>query len=156
MEPETKNNLNPVILIIFVAFGILAVLYFTKQPIAKQTVPESTQSTQEVKTEVVQTTESTTSQLIPQVKRFKITASNFTYDLKEISVKKGDTVLIDFVNGEGFHDWRLDEFNAKTKVIKTNETDTIEFVADKVGTFEYYCSVGAHRAVGMKGKFVVE
>jgi plastocyanin len=29
-------------------------------------------------------------------------------------------------------------------------------VADKKGTFEYYCSVGQHRALGMKGKLVVE
>jgi plastocyanin len=32
----------------------------------------------------------------------------------------------------------------------------IEFVANKKGKFEYYCSVGEHRAMGMKGNLVVE
>ena len=40
--------------------------------------------------------------------------------------------------------------------INGGETDSIEFVADKVGTFEYYCSVGQHRSMGMVGKLTVE
>jgi len=33
---------------------------------------------------------------------------------------------------------------------------SVTFVADKTGTFEYYCSVGNHRAQGMVGKLIVE
>ena len=33
---------------------------------------------------------------------------------------------------------------------------TAEFTADKVGSFEYYCSVGSHRSMGMKGVLKVE
>ena len=54
------------------------------------------------------------------------------------------------------HDWVLDEFNAKTKVIQGGQTDTVEFTASKAGTFEYYCSVGQHRQMGMVGKFIVQ
>ncbi|MCI0565693.1 plastocyanin/azurin family copper-binding protein [bacterium] len=56
----------------------------------------------------------------------------------------------------GVHDWKIDEFNAATKKNHSDETDAIEFVADKTGTFEYYCSVGDHRTRGMKGILVVE
>jgi hypothetical protein len=35
-------------------------------------------------------------------------------------------------------------------------SDVVEFTADKAGTFEYYCSVGNHRAMGMKGTLTVK
>ncbi len=92
-----------------------------------------------------------------QVKTFTLDSSEFKYDVTEIKVKVGDTVKITLTNsGKMPHDWKVDEFNAATKVIKNGEEDTIEFVADKAGTYEFYCSVGQHRANGMVGKFIVE
>lgn len=76
----------------------------------------------------------------------------------EIRVKKGDVVRINFKNTEGNHDLVIDEFEAKTKQIQANQTETIEFVADQAGEFEYYCSVGNgyHRQQGMVGMLIVE
>jgi plastocyanin len=91
-----------------------------------------------------------------EVKEFTVVGTNFKFDASEIMVNKGDTVRIIFVNGDGFHDWVIDEFNARTKQIRTDETETIEFVADQTGTFEYYCSVGKHREFGMFGKLIVK
>ena len=90
------------------------------------------------------------------VKEFKVTGSNFNYDVSEIKVKQGDKVRITFMNADGMHDWKLDEFNAATQIIQGGKQETIEFVASKKGTFEYYCSVGQHRAMGMKGNLIVE
>lgn len=89
-------------------------------------------------------------------KSFTVIGDNFAYDLKEIKVKKGDKVRITFRNAEGFHDWKLDEFNVATAKLQAATEETVEFVADKSGTFEYYCSVGSHRAMGMVGKLIVE
>jgi plastocyanin len=93
---------------------------------------------------------------ISAVKEFTLTASNFKYDVTEIHVKKGDTVRLTLKIAEGHHDWNVDEFHAKTNVLQAGQEQTIEFVADQAGTFEYYCSVGNHRAMGMVGKLVVE
>ena len=90
------------------------------------------------------------------VKEFIVTGKSFSFTPNEIKVKRGDTVRIVFINSEGFHDWVMNEFNARTKQIKAGETETIEFIADKVGSFEYYCSVGQHRQMGMVGTLVVE
>ena len=95
-------------------------------------------------------------QSVSQSKEFTVKATNFAFDQKEIKVKKGDTVKINFVNSEGFHDWVVDEFSAKTKQLQSGQSETIEFVADKTGSFEYYCSVGQHRQMGMVGKLIVE
>lgn len=97
-----------------------------------------------------------TSATSENVKSFKVEGENFSFSLKEIRVKKGDTVEIVFINKKGFHDWTIYEFNAKTKQINTGESETIRFVADKAGSFEYYCSVGTHRQQGMVGTLIVE
>ena len=73
-----------------------------------------------------------------------------------IKVNDGDKVRIEFSSSEGFHDWRVDEFNAFTEKVKEGEKSSVEFIADKKGTFEYYCSVGKHRENGMNGKLIVE
>ncbi len=88
-------------------------------------------------------------------KEFTVEAKNYSFTPPTMSVKKGDTVRITLKNTGGMHDLRIDEFNAATKRIKSGEQDIIEFVADKTGTFEYYCSVGSHRAMGMKGMLTV-
>lgn len=95
------------------------------------------------------------------VKTFVITGTNLRFfmdgvESPELRVKQGDKVRIEFTSTEGFHDWVLDEFNAATGGVGPGASTSVEFVADKKGTFEYYCSVGEHRANGMKGMFVVE
>jgi plastocyanin len=99
---------------------------------------------------------STDSAMPTETKEFTVTGSAFKFDPAEIKVKQGDKVRIVFKNSGGMHDWVVDEFNARTKVLQSGQSETIEFVADKTGTFEYYCGVGNHRQMGMKGNLVVE
>ena len=90
-----------------------------------------------------------------EVKEFIVTGGNFTFSPATMTVKKGDTVRVVFKNDEGFHDFVLDEFDVATKQIQGGSEETVEFVADKAGSFEYYCSVGKHRDMGMKGILTV-
>lgn len=90
------------------------------------------------------------------VKEFTVTGQNFSFTPKTLTVSKGDTVKVTFVNSDGFHDFRIDEFNVATNKLQTGGQQTVTFVADKTGSFEYYCSVGNHRAMGMKGTLVVQ
>lgn len=86
----------------------------------------------------------------------EVIGDHISFDKKEIKVKHGDIVTINFSSTNGFHDWVVDEFNAKTNRIKQDEKTSVTFVADKKGIFEYYCSVGEHRSFGMVGKLIVE
>jgi len=90
------------------------------------------------------------------VKEFAVEGSNFEFSMKEIKVNEGDTVKITFKSVEGTHDWVIDEFDAKTSQLEADQEEVIEFVADQAGTFEYYCSVGDHRELGMVGNLIVE
>ncbi len=87
---------------------------------------------------------------------FTVIGKNFSFSPAEIKIHKGDKVKIVFQNVDGFHNLVVDEFSAKTKTIPADQTDTVEFVADKTGTFEYYCGVANHRQMGMKGNLIVE
>lgn len=110
------------------------------------TTPTSTISTS-TRTGVATTTAS--------VKSFTITGSNFSFIPTTITVSKGDRVRITLKNTGGLHDLKIDAFNVATAKLNGGSSETIEFVADKAGSFEYYCSVGNNRALGMKGTLVV-
>ena len=116
-------------------------------------------------TDTMNTTESTTMETgtIPAtetapaaVKSFDLTGKMFAFSQSEIRVEKGDTVTVNFESTDGPHDWVVDAFNARTKQVQPGTKTSVTFVADKVGTYEYYCSVGQHRQNGMVGKLIVE
>jgi plastocyanin len=85
-----------------------------------------------------------------------IEADNFNFVPKIIKVKEGDTVRITLNNLVGVHDLKIDELNVATEVLRPGERQVVEFVATRSGNYEYYCSVGTHRAMGMVGTLVVE
>ena len=84
-----------------------------------------------------------------------VSGSNFALAPVALTVKKGQKVTIVFKNSGGVHDLKIDEFGVATKRLQSGEEETVTFIADKVGSFEYYCSVGSHRAMGMKGTLTV-
>lgn len=50
------------------------------------------------------------------------------------------------------HNLNIDEFNVHTKDLGYFESQTVTFVADKAGTFQYYCSIHPE----MKGEIIIE
>jgi len=95
-------------------------------------------------------------QSVNGIEEFTVTGQKFSFNPSSIVVKKGDQVKITFKSLDGLHDFKIDEFGAATKRVNAGEEDTITFTADKTGSFEYYCSVGTHRAMGMHGTLTVE
>lgn len=90
-----------------------------------------------------------------EVKEFNLEAGSFYFTPNKITVNQGDTVKVTIHNVGGTHDWVIDEFNARTDVTQTGDTASTTFVADKAGTFEFYCSIDSHRAKGMVGTLTV-
>ena len=77
------------------------------------------------------------------------------FSLNEIRVKRGDLVRITITNTAGIHDFTIDGLGIK-KETPLSQPVVVEFVADKVGTFEYYCSKYNHRQLGQKGNLIIE
>lgn len=176
MDPETtpvptpkKSNTGLIVLVIVIVILLVGVFAHMRDgertddvmptgdttaddSMNEPTIPPPTQSSPAVST-------STTVQLpttVPATKSFTIEASNFSFNPAAIQVNKGDKVSITLVNKNGFHDLVIDGYNVKTNGVNSGQTATVTFVADKVGTFEYYCSVGNHRQMGMKGTLIVK
>ena len=136
------------ILVVVLLLGLAAGGYYFVSASNKNEVKAPAVS-QEVQ-QVVDANEAT------NVKEFTVDGSNFAFSPKEIKVSKGDTVKITFKDIDGMHNLVIDGYNVKTNIIKGGSEDTITFVADKTGQFEYYCSVGNHKESGMTGTFIVE
>ncbi len=96
--------------------------------------------------------------MVPEVEvtEIELDASNFTFGQDEIRVKEGETVRITINNTQGTHDFVIDELEVNSGIIPEGESQTVEFTAWDTGSWEYYCSVGNHRQLGMKGILVVE
>lgn len=73
-----------------------------------------------------------------------------------MEVNRGERVRITLVNDQGTHDLVVDGYNVRTKTIQVGQSETIEFMAEEAGVFEFYCSIGSHRQMGMKGTLVVK
>lgn len=50
------------------------------------------------------------------------------------------------------HNFNIDEFDVHTRDLGYFETQTVTFVADKAGTFDYYCTIHPE----MRGQIVIE
>lgn len=87
---------------------------------------------------------------------FTVTGQNFSFAPAQLKIKKGETVKIIFKNVGGTHDFVLDEFKVRTSRLQAGGEEAVIFTADKTGSFDYYCSVGTHRAMGMIGLLRVE
>ncbi len=145
-----------IILLVIVLLGVVLFVYRKNAKKAAQTVtPTQSQTMQPSPSAAMQEGSKAEEKAEGTVKTFEIDASNFKFAPNTMSVNEGDMVKITFKNSQGFHDFVLDEFNVKSKTLPTGQTEEIQFVAGKKGTFEYYCSVGNHRAMGMTGKLTV-
>ncbi len=93
---------------------------------------------------------------IDPVKTIDVTASQFKFEPATISVAEGDTVRLRLRSADRTHGIGIKAFRVKALIPKASETVTVEFVADRAGTFDItcseYCGTG-HRA--MKGKLIV-
>jgi cytochrome c oxidase subunit II len=90
------------------------------------------------------------------VHEIKMTAKRYEFDPNVITVKKGEKVRLIITAIDHDHGFNLAAFDIN-QVLKKGDPTTIEFTADKTGTFEFkcshYCGLGHRR---MKGKLVVE
>lgn len=90
------------------------------------------------------------------VRTFNVIAKQFEFIPSTIRVKKGNRVILNITSTDVEHGFAIDEYKIN-KTIPAGETITIDFIADKAGQFEFYCSVycGSGNS-NMRGKFIVE
>ena len=90
------------------------------------------------------------------VKEFKMTAKQFTFTPDIIEVNKGDKVRLVVTSADVPHGFSIPEYGINER-LDPGKPVTIEFTADKEGTFTAFCSVfcGSGHS-NMKGKLIVK
>lgn len=141
--------------LVIVFLGILAILgtagYNYIMPILSQPGPTNTMI------QGIPQEESNLNQpgILGEIKSFDIEGSNFKFVPNQIVVNQGDTVQINFTSTQGVHNLVIEGLNLQTKTVQAGESDQLTFVAGQKGTYNIYCGIGNHRAMGMVGVLVV-
>ena len=86
----------------------------------------------------------------------KVTAKKFEFAPSAIHVKKGDHVKLVITVADHDHGFKLEAFQID-QLLKKGDSTTVEFTADRAGTFPFecshFCGLGHKK---MKGELVVE
>ena len=82
-----------------------------------------------------------------------------SYNASEVNVEAGETVRFVYTHEGGRHDLVLEENGqrvAGTEVLTSEgATDSFTYTFEEGGSYQFYCSVGTHRAQGMEGDVVL-
>ena len=74
--------------------------------------------------------------------RVTVDVDEFFLDPDEVTVDKGDRVIITFRNvGRKDITCEVPDFNEETDTIEPDDSDRVSFIADKRGTFDFFCTV---------------
>ncbi|MCX5642854.1 MAG: YHS domain-containing protein [Candidatus Omnitrophica bacterium] len=93
---------------------------------------------------------------LSRIKEITLLAQKYTFIPMEIKVKQGDLVKITFISRKANRSLIIKEYNINVAA-KQNEEKKIEFLADKKGTFIFYCPiVYSGEKSEMSGKLIVE
>ena len=86
----------------------------------------------------------------------EIIASRFQFEPAMLQVTEGERVRLTLRSTDTDHGFSIRKLNVKVAVPKTGEPVTVEFVADRAGTYEFKCSEYCGSGHGrMKGQLVV-
>lgn len=95
-------------------------------------------------------------QLTGETKEFDIVATNWEFTPSLIEVNFGDSVELHLTSSEGTHGIAFLEFGV-SETLREGEDVHAEFIADKKGTFNFFCTVPCGRGHGgMRGLLVVK
>ncbi len=85
----------------------------------------------------------------------QITAKRFEYSPKEITVKKGIPVVLQFTSLDRLHGFNCPGLKIRTD-IQPGKVNTVRFTPDKAGTFPFHCDnfCGTGHE-GMRGTIIV-
>lgn len=92
---------------------------------------------------------------------YTVMMDNFKFDVTQMEAEPGQVLKVKIENGEGTHDFVIDELDVKTAQMSTaGESEFVEIAipadAEPGTEYEYYCSVGQHRQMGMVGTLTVK
>ena len=91
---------------------------------------------------------------------YSLELKSFTFTPNQLTASPGQTIKVKLTVTQGFHDFVIDELNVKSSQMSEGQEEIVEITIPSdtpVGTeYEFYCSVGNHRDLGMVGTLIVQ
>lgn len=87
--------------------------------------------------------------------RVEISASKYEFKPRELKLKAGQPVTVVLTSTGGSHSFHVDALNVHSAEAGDGKTITVEFTADRPGTYEFYCAHGDHKEKGMTGRLEI-
>jgi cytochrome c oxidase subunit 2 len=92
----------------------------------------------------------------PTTRTFSVTARKYSFTPARIEVTQDDLVKIELRTEDIPHSWTVDEYRI-AKRVNPRQPVTLEFRADKPGTFRFYCNLKIDDGCrNMQGELVVK
>ena len=102
------------------------------------------------------TTDQTPISTSPETKEFNVVAKQWDFSPSTITVNEGDNVILRIESIDVTHGFVLSGFGVNER-LEPGKTTTVEFMADKKGTFSFFCNVSCGIGhSGMRGTLVVQ
>lgn len=152
---SSSNRMIPIIVILLLLLGAGYYLFAMNRTAQPTTQNATTTEPTTAQTSTNAPADDSDAMTDENVRIIEVEAGSFYFKPNMITLKKGEKVKLVLNSVSMMHDYVVDELGIKTEIVKSGDTATVEFTADKVGTFESYCSVGQHRAQGQVGKLIV-
>lgn len=131
---------------------VLGIFYFVRQPAETENFQTGQQEPQVT---TGQTEEPKPEPPTQQVKEINVIAKRWEFDPNPIVVNEGDLVRLKVRSIDVSHGIAIPDFGISERLNPGQEV-TVEFTADKKGTFSFYCNVvcGAGHS-SMRGQLIV-
>ncbi len=131
----------PIIIVILAVVGIGGILVFKGKSVNKKGEIQTSQENVQVQGEV---------------REIEVTAKQWEFTPNPIKVKFGERVRLKIKSIDVTHGFALPDFGIN-EVLNPEQEVVVEFVANKRGTFDFFCSVQCGQGhAGMRGQLVVE
>ena len=89
---------------------------------------------------------------------YAIDMNNYSFSPNLIAAEPGETLKVKITSHNGNHDLKIDAFKFDSGVLENGQSKIFEIKVpiDAKGEYEFYCSIGNHKAMGMVGKFQIK
>src|SRR3954465_891796 len=77
---------------------------------------------------------------VPNEKVIRITAKRFDYTPGNVTLKKGEPVILEFTTEDVLMGFNLPDFNVRADILP-DKVSRVRFVPDKTGTFTFLCDI---------------
>lgn len=159
---QSKAKMNPALVVGVLAAVLIVggVIFFnmsgSNQPATENSDMPRAISLDEFEAENLDSEEMNATEPATDVTEIAMVGSDFSFAPNIIRAEVGETIRLTLTSTDMPHDFVIDELEVATEVIQAGESTSIEFTPTEAGEYEFYCSVGGHRQMGMVGTLIVE